>query len=111
MYGHRDYPQCRADEHHHRSFSHSGELSEELGMPGMAKPRAIEAVLMDRIGHERCGVPVADISDGSFNRAEDGWGVAGIGAPRLCMNHPADRRNWEGVIKDRERLTRSVDRA
>jgi len=53
----RDDPQRRTDEHHHRGLSGSREFREIFGVPGMVKTGAVEAVLVDRVGHERRGAP------------------------------------------------------
>ena len=111
MDGDWDDPQRRTDEHHHRGLSGSREVREIFGVPGMVKTGAIKAVLVYRVGHERRGSPAADIPDGGFNRMEDRWRVARVGARRSSMNCPTDWGDRNGVVENGQRLIRSIDRS
>ena len=106
----RDDAQRRRDQHHDRVLDRSGEFGQVLGMARMAKARAIEAVLVDRVGDERGGTAAADIGDGGVDGADNGRHIGRIGMRRPGARRDADRDNRKRLGKCVKRPLGSLDR-
>src|SRR5215469_11083653 len=108
--GHRDNPQSRTHQHHDRGLVSLRELGEVFGMARMMKPRAVEALLVDRVRDERGGATAANVTHADLDRAEDGWSIGRVRSGGSGMNGPADREDWKRRCEDGRRTRRSVDR-
>src|SRR6516165_754854 len=110
MNGYRYDTQPRADEHHHRCFADPGKSGQILGVSWIPKAGAVKAVLVYRIGDERCRVPGQHVTDPGLDRAEDSRRIRRIGVRRQGPQGDADRGDRESFGKYRRRVFRSADR-
>ncbi len=78
----------------------AGQFGQIFGVPGMAKPGAIEAVLVDRVGDKRRRAPAAHIGDGGVDRADDRRRIGGVGLSRPAAHRRAERRHRKRRAED-----------
>ena len=110
MDGHGNNPQPRAYQHHYRNLVSRRELGEVLGVARMMKAGAIEALLVNRVGHQRGGATAANIAHGDLDRAKDRRRVGSVWAAGHSMNGCADWCDRKRVWENGRCARRSVDR-
>ena len=85
--GHRNGPQLRAGQHHHRRHAvpggKPGEMRQIFGVAGKSEAGVVENFLGDRPGHQRGGPSGHRVLDAAVDRFDDACRIAALRLARV----------------------------